>query len=172
MYTQLLCIYKALSKEKKITYKFVFKHACSQYKYHELHSLEKKILPLPGNLNFHIKCFQTPQLQTKISPTSLSVVHFYSDTQKFFSVFILTQIFPATDNVQSPVILLLLTELSDKWHVSFHLCFWMPGKEWQLHRAYNLMSHYLSEWSHFHMKIHLKLNLEDPDNIFTDLKWD
>lgn len=48
-------------------------------------------------------------MQTKISPTSLSVVHFYSDTQKLVSIFILTQIFPETDNVQSPVISLLLT---------------------------------------------------------------
>lgn len=64
------------------------------------------------------------------------------------------------------------TELSDKWHVSFHLYCWIPGKEWQLHRAFNLVSHYLNEWSNFHRKMSLKLNIENPDNVFTDLKWD
>lgn len=82
---------------------------CSPCNYQELHSLEKGFSLFQYNIHFRTQGFSLFQLQTKISPISLSVVHFYSDTQKLFSIFILTQIFPETDNVRSPVILLLLT---------------------------------------------------------------
>lgn len=82
---------------------------CSHYNCHKFHSLGKRFSFFQYNTHFCTQSLSLSQLQTKISPISLSVVHFYSDAQKLFSIFILTQIFLGTDNVQSPVILLLLT---------------------------------------------------------------
>lgn len=122
---------------------FISEMQCSHGNCHKLHSLEKIFSLFQYNTHFHKLGFSLFLLQTKISPISLSVIHFYSDTQKLFSIFVLTQIFPETDNVQSPVILLLLTLNCQINGMSVFIYIFECLIEWQLHTAYNLV-HILS----------------------------
>lgn len=146
---------------------------CSYYNYHELHSLKKDSSSSSTSFIFTYSTlgFSLPDCKLKYHLISVLVVHFYSHAWKLFSISILIHIFS---------ILIMYKAQWYYWWQCFVRCstcqfsfiFLNAWQRLQLHRAYNLVSHYLNEWSNFHGKIHLKLNIEHSDNAFTDLRRD